>query len=134
MTTCRNCLITINTSTNFLFEIKYQTLYAFNFTHDVFRAMFKFYQFETQMERKPEKKEALQRVNNALTTTNRLINETSNGIFGLTKNTIFYSLSKVVVLSALSGAVSDLLGFKVKMWKLKDWWDCLCNKVDCKQC
>jgi len=73
-----------------------------------------------QMERKPEKKEALQRVNNALTTTNRLINETSNGIFGLTKNTIFYSLSKVVVLSALSGAVSEILGFKVKMWKLKD--------------
>ena len=72
------------------------------------------------MERKPEKKEALQRVNNALTTTNRLINETSNGIFGLTKNTIFYSLSKVVVLSALSGAVSEILGFKVKMWKLKD--------------
>jgi len=74
-----------------------------------------------QLEKKPEKKEKYQLINNVLTITIKLIKETdfNFSIFGLAKKPIFFGLIRIIVLSAFSGAIRELLGFKVKMWKIK---------------
>lgn len=33
-------------------------------------------------------------------------------------NPVLYNITRVVLLSALSAAASDVMGFKLKMWKL----------------
>jgi hypothetical protein len=40
-------------------------------------------------------------------------------ISGLSANPYLYNLTKVVVLSALSGVLSEMLGFKLKLHKIK---------------
>lgn len=36
-------------------------------------------------------------------------------LYGLTMNPLLYSITQVVILSAVSGVISDLLGFNVKV-------------------
>lgn len=40
-------------------------------------------------------------------------------ISGLSANPYLYTITKVVLLSALSGVLSELLGFKLKLHKIK---------------
>ena len=40
-------------------------------------------------------------------------------ISGISMDPMLYNVTRVVLLSAFSAAVSELLGFDVKMWKLK---------------
>ena len=74
-----------------------------------------------QMERKPHKKERLNRANSVLTLAAKLIKEIEEpfNIYGLAMSPIFYNITRVVLLSALSGVVSEMLGFKLKIWKIK---------------
>lgn len=74
-----------------------------------------------QMEKKPEKKERLQRANNVLTLAAKLIKEIEEpfNIYGLAMSPILYNITRVVLLSAFSGVVSEMLGFKLKIWKIK---------------
>lgn len=74
-----------------------------------------------QMKQKPSKKEDLQRVNSVLTIAGKLIKEieTPFNIYGLAMNPLLYNISRVVVLSAFSGVISEMLGFKLKIWKIK---------------
>ena len=74
-----------------------------------------------QMERKPHKKERLHRANSVLTLAAKLIKEIEEpfNIYGLAMSPILYNITRVVLLSALSGVVSEMLGFKLKIWKIK---------------
>ncbi|XP_075191712.1 protein PHTF1 isoform X2 [Anomaloglossus baeobatrachus] len=74
-----------------------------------------------KMEKKPNKKEQLSIVNNVLKLSSKLIKEidTPFRLYGLTMNPLLYNISRVVILSALSGVVSDLLGFNIRLWKIK---------------
>ena len=74
-----------------------------------------------QMERKPHKKERLHRANSVLTLAAKLIKEIEEpfNIYGLAMNPILYNITRVVLLSAFSGVVSEMLGFKLKIWKIK---------------
>ena len=40
-------------------------------------------------------------------------------VSGLSMSPLLYNVTRVVVLSAFSAVVSDLLGFKLKVWKFK---------------
>ncbi|XP_037745156.1 protein PHTF2 isoform X6 [Chelonia mydas] len=40
-------------------------------------------------------------------------------LYGLTMNPLLYNITQVVILSAVSGVISDLLGFNLKLWKIK---------------
>ena len=40
-------------------------------------------------------------------------------ISGLSANSILYNTTKLIILSALSGILSELLGFKLKLHKIK---------------
>ena len=74
-----------------------------------------------QMEKKPHKKERLQRANSVLTLAAKLIKEIEEpfNIYGLAMSPILYNITRVVLLSAFSGVVSEMLGFKLKIWKIK---------------
>ncbi|XP_077151048.1 protein PHTF1 isoform X1 [Ranitomeya variabilis] len=74
-----------------------------------------------KMEKKPNKKEQLSIVNNVLKLSSKLIKEidTPFRLYGLTMNPLIYNISRVVILSAVSGVVSDLLGFNIRLWKIK---------------
>jgi hypothetical protein len=45
--------------------------------------------------------------------------ETPFRITGLSANPFLYNLTKLLVLSAVSGALSEMLGFKLKLYKVK---------------
>ncbi|TSX44507.1 putative homeodomain transcription factor 2 [Bagarius yarrelli] len=70
-----------------------------------------------KMEKKPNKKEELSLVNNVLKLATKLLKEldTPFRLYGLTMNPLLYSITQVVILSAVSGVISDLLGFNVKV-------------------
>ncbi|KAK1789546.1 hypothetical protein P4O66_015454 [Electrophorus voltai] len=74
-----------------------------------------------KMEKKPNKKEELTLVNNVLKLATKLLKEldTPFRLYGLTMNPLLYNITQVVILSAVSGVISDLLGFNVKLWKIK---------------
>ncbi|KAL4612700.1 putative homeodomain transcription factor 2 [Arapaima gigas] len=74
-----------------------------------------------KMEKKPNKKEELTLVNNVLKLATKLLKEldTPFRLYGLTMNPLLYSITQVVILSAVSGVISDLLGFNLKLWKIK---------------
>ncbi|XP_031438330.1 protein PHTF2 isoform X2 [Clupea harengus] len=74
-----------------------------------------------KMEKKPNKKEDLTLVNNVLKLATKLLKEldTPFRLYGLTMNPLLYSITQVVILSAVSGVISDLLGFNLKLWKIK---------------
>ncbi|XP_058628689.1 putative homeodomain transcription factor 2 isoform X3 [Onychostoma macrolepis] len=74
-----------------------------------------------KMEKKPNKKEELTLVNNVLKLATKLLKELDAPfrLYGLTMNPLLYNITQVVILSAVSGVISDLLGFNLKLWKIK---------------
>lgn len=74
-----------------------------------------------KMEKKPNKKDQLNIVNNVLRLATKLLKEldTPFRLLGLTVNPLIYNITRVVILSAISAAVSDLLGFNLRLWKIK---------------
>uniref|UniRef100_A0A674BXC7 Putative homeodomain transcription factor 2 n=1 Tax=Salmo trutta TaxID=8032 RepID=A0A674BXC7_SALTR len=74
-----------------------------------------------KMEKKPNKKDDLTLVNNVLKLATKLLKELDAPfrLYGLTMNPLLYNITQVVILSAVSGVISDLLGFNLKLWKIK---------------
>ncbi|XP_077460107.1 putative homeodomain transcription factor 1 [Stigmatopora argus] len=74
-----------------------------------------------KIEKKPNKKEELNIVNNVLKLATKLMKEldTPFRLLGLTVNPLIYNITRVVILSAVSAVVSDLLGFNIRLWKIK---------------
>lgn len=74
-----------------------------------------------QIEQKPQKKEELNVSSNVLKLASDLLKELDSPfkISGLSANSYLYNTVKVVVLSALSGVLSEMLGFKLKLHKIK---------------
>lgn len=74
-----------------------------------------------KMETKPNKKEQLTLVNNVLKLATKLLKELDSPfrLYGLTTNPLLYNITRVVILSAISGVISDLLGFNLRLWKIK---------------
>ncbi|KAG7197610.1 hypothetical protein KM043_013394 [Ampulex compressa] len=74
-----------------------------------------------QIEQKPHKKEELMVANSVLKLAADLIKELESPfkVSGLSANPYLYTITKVVLLSALSGVLSELLGFKLKLHKIK---------------
>ncbi|XP_034021735.1 putative homeodomain transcription factor 1 isoform X2 [Thalassophryne amazonica] len=74
-----------------------------------------------KMEKKPNKKEELNIVNNVLKLATKLMKELDAPfrLLGLTVNPLIYNITKVVILSAVSAVVSDLFGFNIRLWKIK---------------
>uniref|UniRef100_A0A673B0F8 Putative homeodomain transcription factor 1 n=1 Tax=Sphaeramia orbicularis TaxID=375764 RepID=A0A673B0F8_9TELE len=70
-----------------------------------------------KMEKKPNKKEELNIVNNVLKLATKLMKEldTPFRLLGLTVNPLIYNITRVVILSAVSAVVSDLLGFNIRV-------------------
>uniref|UniRef100_A0A672G5Y8 Putative homeodomain transcription factor 1 n=1 Tax=Salarias fasciatus TaxID=181472 RepID=A0A672G5Y8_SALFA len=73
-----------------------------------------------KMEKKPNKKEELSIVNNVLKLATKLMKEldTPFRLLGLTVNPLIYNITRVVILSAVSAVVSDLLGFNIRVSKI----------------
>ncbi|KAJ7407143.1 hypothetical protein WISP_128630 [Willisornis vidua] len=71
-----------------------------------------------KMEKKPNKKEELTLVNNVLKLATKLLKELDSPfrLYGLTMNPLLYNITQVVILSAVSGVISDLLGFNLKLY------------------
>ncbi|XP_041092055.1 protein PHTF1-like isoform X1 [Polyodon spathula] len=74
-----------------------------------------------KMEKKPNKKDQLYVVNNVLKLATKLMKEldTPFRLYGLTVNPLIYNITRVVILSAVSGVISELLGFNIRLWKIK---------------
>lgn len=74
-----------------------------------------------QIEQKPHKKEELMVANSVLKLAADLLKELESPfkISGLSANPYLYTTIKVVILSALSGVLSEMLGFKLKLHKIK---------------
>ncbi|KRT85711.1 hypothetical protein AMK59_1900 [Oryctes borbonicus] len=74
-----------------------------------------------QIEQKPGKKEELMVANSVLKLAADLLKELESPfkILGLSANPILYTVTKVFILSALSAVLSELLGFKLKLHKIK---------------
>uniref|UniRef100_A0A8C7X5X4 Putative homeodomain transcription factor 1 n=1 Tax=Oryzias sinensis TaxID=183150 RepID=A0A8C7X5X4_9TELE len=70
-----------------------------------------------KMEKKPNKKEQLNIVNNVLKLATKLMKEldTPFRLLSLTVNPLIYTMTKVVILSAVSAVVSKLLGFNIRV-------------------
>uniref|UniRef100_A0A1I8JR23 PHTF2 factor n=1 Tax=Macrostomum lignano TaxID=282301 RepID=A0A1I8JR23_9PLAT len=73
------------------------------------------------MDAKPHKKDELTVANNVLRLAEDLLKELDGPfrICGWSINPIFYNILKVVILSAISAILSDLIGFKLKLYKIK---------------
>ncbi|CAG9786155.1 unnamed protein product [Diatraea saccharalis] len=73
------------------------------------------------MEQRPESKEQLTITNNVLKLAADLLKELDSPfkISGICANHYLYTITKVVILSALSGVLSEMLGFKLKLHKIK---------------
>ncbi|MGH0139079.1 UNVERIFIED_CONTAM: hypothetical protein FKN15_022477 [Acipenser sinensis] len=69
-----------------------------------------------KMEKKPNKKDQLNVVNNVLKLATKLMKEldTPFRLYGLTVNPLIYNITRVVILSAVSGVISELLGFNIR--------------------
>lgn len=74
-----------------------------------------------QIEKKPHKKEELMVANSVLKLAADLLKELESQfkILGLSANPLLYNITKFVILSALSGVLSEILGFKLKLHKIK---------------
>ncbi|XP_076456520.1 protein PHTF2-like [Babylonia areolata] len=74
-----------------------------------------------QMEQKPHKKEELTLANNVLRLAEDLLKELESPfkISGFSANPLIYNITKVVVLSAFSAVMTEVLGFKLKLYKIK---------------
>lgn len=104
------------------------------------------------MEKKPNKKEELTLVNNVLKLATKLLKvrrinanatvatpkraadcvfvpqelDAPFRLYGLTMNPLLYNITQVVILSAVSGVISDLLGFNLKV-RAAAWLLCVCE-------
>ncbi|GAB6019508.1 hypothetical protein CHUAL_001084 [Chamberlinius hualienensis] len=74
-----------------------------------------------QMDQKPHKKESLILANNVLKLASQLLKELESPfkISGLSANPYLYNITKLVILSAFSAVLTELLGFKLKLYKIK---------------
>lgn len=74
-----------------------------------------------QMEKAPHKKDDLTIANHVLKLASKLLKEIESPfkMSGLSMNPLLYNITRVVVLSLFSGVMSDLLGFRLKVWKIK---------------
>ncbi|XP_075766397.1 protein PHTF1 isoform X3 [Pelodiscus sinensis] len=83
-----------------------------------------------KMEKKPNKKEQLSLVNNVLKLSTKLLKEldTPFRLYGLTMNPLIYNITRVVILSAISGVISDLLGFNIRA-KAVPWMVLPCTEL-----
>ncbi|KAM8965004.1 protein PHTF1-like [Sarcophilus harrisii] len=74
-----------------------------------------------KMKRKPNKTEQLTLVNNVLKLSMKLLKElnTPFRLYGLTMNPLFYNMARVIIISVVSGVISNQLGFNIKLWKIK---------------
>ena len=74
-----------------------------------------------QMELKPHKKEQLLLANNVLKLSSDLLKELEAPfkINGLCANPFLYNSDRVLVLSAVSGVLSEMLVFELKLYKVK---------------
>ncbi|OAF68962.1 hypothetical protein A3Q56_03295 [Intoshia linei] len=74
-----------------------------------------------RIDQKPHKKEKLMLSNNILKLSVTLLKELDRPfeISGLSANNFLYTITKVVLLSAFSAVFSELLGFKLKLHKIK---------------
>ncbi|XP_046740762.1 protein phtf isoform X2 [Diprion similis] len=74
-----------------------------------------------QIEQKPQNKDELMVANSVLKLAADLLKELESSfkVSGLHANPYMYTITKVVILSALSGVLSELLGFKLKLHKIK---------------
>lgn len=73
------------------------------------------------MEHKPHKKEELALANQVLKLARELLKELERPfrISGLSMNPLLKNVMKIIIVSAISGALSDMLGFKLKLYKIK---------------
>lgn len=73
-----------------------------------------------RMENKPEKREEYFLADRVLKLACRLISEVESPfkVSGLVMNSALYNIMRVIVLSAVSAVMSELLGFKLKLWKI----------------
>lgn len=74
-----------------------------------------------KLEQKPHKKEELTLANNVIKLACDLIKELEVPfkISGFSANPYLYNITKVIVLSAFSSLLSEILGFKLKLTKIK---------------
>jgi hypothetical protein len=74
-----------------------------------------------QIEKVPTKKDELSVVSNVLKLAADLLKEIERPfrISGLSVNPWIYNVTKVVLLSAFSAVLSELFGFKLKLYKIK---------------
>ncbi|RUS70098.1 hypothetical protein EGW08_022137 [Elysia chlorotica] len=74
-----------------------------------------------QMEQKPHKKDELILANNVLRLAEDLLKELESPfkISGFSANPVVYNVMRVVVLSAFSAVLTEVLGFKLKLYKIK---------------
>ncbi|RWS29231.1 putative homeodomain transcription factor-like protein [Leptotrombidium deliense] len=74
-----------------------------------------------QMEQKPHKKDTLNLANNVLKLAASLLKqlEVPFKISGFSANPYLYNVTKVIVLSAFSAVLTEMLGFKLKLYKIK---------------
>lgn len=74
-----------------------------------------------QLEQKPHKKDKLQLANSVLKLAADLLKqlEVPFKISGFSANPYLYNITKVIVLSAFSAVLSEVLGFKLKLYKIK---------------
>ncbi|GFS03504.1 homeodomain transcription factor [Elysia marginata] len=74
-----------------------------------------------QMEQKPHKKDELILANNVLRLAEDLLKELESPfkISGFSANPVIYNITRVVVLSAFSAVLTEVLGFKLKLYKIK---------------
>jgi len=73
------------------------------------------------MEQKPHKKEELLVANNVLKLASELLKELEDPfkISSFASNPYLYNVTRLVILSAFSGVLSEMLGFKLKLYKIK---------------
>ncbi|XP_022910441.1 protein phtf isoform X2 [Onthophagus taurus] len=74
-----------------------------------------------QLEQKPKNKDTLSIANNVLKLASDLLKQLDSPfkVLGLSANPIVYATIKLIILSALSAVVTELLGFKITLDKLK---------------
>jgi len=74
-----------------------------------------------KMEQKPHKKDELLVANNVLKLAAELLKELDDPfkISSFASNPYLYNVTRLVILSAFSGVLSEMLGFKLKLYKIK---------------
>lgn len=74
-----------------------------------------------QLEQKPHKKDEINLANHVLKLAADLLKQLESPfkISGFSANPYLYNITKVVVLSAFSAVLTELLGFKLKLYKIK---------------